>query len=107
MKSEHVTSITGDHPSLAGHFPGRPVVPGVVLLQEVLETVRRYLPEDSVVTGVPNVKFSSPLSPDEPVTIKVEGKTTGHAAFSCRVGPRLIASGVVEYAPRAAQVGRL
>jgi 3-hydroxymyristoyl/3-hydroxydecanoyl-(acyl carrier protein) dehydratase len=99
-----VTSISADHPSLAGHFPGRPVVPGVVLLQEVLEAVRMALPAESVVTGFPVVKFSSPLKPDERVTIELEGDATAQAAFSCRVDQRLIASGVIEFAPRAAHV---
>jgi len=104
MKCEQVTTIRPDHPSLAGHFPGRPVVPGVVLLQEVLEAVRRSWPEELVVTGLPNVKFSAPLKPDELVTIEVEGETTGPALFSCRVDRRLIASGVIEFASQAAQV---
>jgi len=104
MKSEYAMSITVDHPSLAGHFPGRPIVPGVVLLQKVLETVCRSLPEKPVVTGLPTVKFSSPLKPDERVTIEVEGEAPGRATFSCRVDRRVIASGIIEFAPRVAQV---
>ena len=32
-------SIPHDHPSLPGHFPGRPIVPGVVMLERVLEAI--------------------------------------------------------------------
>ena len=104
MRCARVTSIRGDHPSLAGHFPGRPVVPGVVLLQEVLEVVRGVLPAELTVTGLPVVKFSSPLKPDESVTIEVEGDAAAQATFSCRVDQRLIASGIVELGPRAAHM---
>ena len=31
--------IAADHPSLPGHFPGQPVVPGVVVLERVLEAI--------------------------------------------------------------------
>jgi 3-hydroxymyristoyl/3-hydroxydecanoyl-(acyl carrier protein) dehydratase len=99
-----VTSFSGDHPSLAGHFPGRPIVPGVLLLREVLDTLRRNVPAASAVTGLPMVKFSSPLKPDELVTIEVDQETTGRATFSCRVDRRIIASGVIEFAPGVAHV---
>jgi 3-hydroxymyristoyl/3-hydroxydecanoyl-(acyl carrier protein) dehydratase len=32
-------TIATDHPAFAGHFPGRPLLPGVSLLAEVLEAV--------------------------------------------------------------------
>jgi len=40
--------IRADHPSLPGHFPGAPLVPGVVILDEVLEALIRSLPERSM-----------------------------------------------------------
>lgn len=101
MRFERVISIGRDHPSLAGHFPGRPIVPGVVLLQEVLDTVRRGAPSMSRVAGFPMVKFSAPLKPDECVTIEVEQDAAGRATFSCRVEGKGIASGLIEFAPEA------
>ena len=40
MESERIVTIGTDHPSLAGHFPGHPVVPGVVMLGEIMNAIR-------------------------------------------------------------------
>lgn len=95
MVHERVLSISHDHPSLAGHFPGSPVVPGVVLLNEVLDTLQASTASLKV-TGLPMVKFSSPLKPGEAVTIRVVDEGGGRATFSCHVDARLVASGVIE-----------
>lgn len=99
MMHERVLSIGYDHPSLAGHFPGHPVVPGVVLLNEVLDTLRHVSAAPLVVTGLPMVKFSSPLRPGEVVTIHIDEEGAGLATFSCQVDARLVASGVIEFTP--------
>lgn len=99
MVHERVLSIGPDHPSLAGHFPGHPVVPGVVLLSEVIETLRRGSTAPLSVTGLPSVKFSSPLRPGEAVTICVEEEEAGRAVFLCTVPGRPIASGIIAFGP--------
>ena len=99
MVYERTVAIGPDHPSLDGHFPGYPVVPGVVLLNEVLHIVREASVFVRSVTGLPMVKFSSPVRPGEVVKIHVDlGKATA-ATFSCRVATRLVASGTIELAP--------
>ncbi|MBM4127732.1 MAG: hypothetical protein FJ247_10350 [Nitrospira sp.] len=99
MVFERAVAIGHDHPSLAGHFPGHPVVPGVVLLSEVLGMVREGSAPSRSVTGLPMVKLSSPVRPGEVVTIHVDLDEAMGATFSCRVETRLVASGTIELAP--------
>ena len=67
--------IPHDDPCLAGHFPGRPLVPGVVLLERVLAAIEA----GGAIAGplrLPQVKFLRPLLPDEAAEIAVETTTT-------------------------------
>ncbi|MCP9440567.1 MAG: hypothetical protein NNA20_01365 [Nitrospira sp.] len=97
VKYERTVSIGLDHPAIAGHFPGRPIVPGVLVLCEVLETIRSAEPALKTVAGVSVVKFASPLKPGEPLAIEVARTAPEQVSFVCRVGGRLVASGAVEF----------
>jgi len=55
--------IAPAHPSLAGHFPGDPVVPGVVLLDEVAAALERS--GAGALRRLSAVKFLAPLRPGE------------------------------------------
>lgn len=50
------------HPTLAGHFPGHPVVPGVVLLERVAAALRTW---QGVRVARLDAKFVQPLLPGE------------------------------------------
>ena len=86
--------ISADHPSLPGHFPGAPLVPGVVILDEVLAALDEWR-KDCQVTGIRTVKFLVPLNPDEPFTIRfsASGDGGGEVHFSCGVEERTIVEG--------------
>jgi 3-hydroxymyristoyl/3-hydroxydecanoyl-(acyl carrier protein) dehydratase len=65
-------SIPHDHPSLPGHFPGRPIVPGVVLLERVLEAIEAsHGPLGGL--RLPQVKFLQPLLPGEQAQVELAG----------------------------------
>lgn len=81
--------ISADHPSLPGHFPGNPVVPGVVILDHVLRAVRR----DNSGAAFSTVKFTSPLKPGEIFTVDTEVGSGGRLRFTVRAGERTIATG--------------
>ncbi|MET0533223.1 MAG: hydroxymyristoyl-ACP dehydratase [Steroidobacter sp.] len=67
--------IAANHPSLPGHFPGQPVVPGVVLLDRVLATAESWLGRSLQPSALPNAKFTAPLLPeqDAELQLKFEG----------------------------------
>lgn len=85
--------IPADHPSLPGHFPGRPVVPGVVLLDRVLEAIEA---EGAPVGALclPQVKFLRPLLPQETARIELQAQER-RWRFRIFRGDELIASGEV------------
>lgn len=65
--------IDATHPSLPGHFPGQPVVPGVVLLDRIAAAIQSAGMGRFKRIGV--VKFLAPLLPDEEAELsaRVEG----------------------------------
>jgi len=97
MSEEILVTIKKDHPSLSGHFPGNPVIPGVVILEEVLEAIRQTEPGMISLLGAPSVKFHTPLRPEEEMTIRLEPYQPQGRGFTCMTGTRLIASGLFVY----------
>ena len=86
-------SIPSDHPSLPGHFPGRPIVPGVVVLEHVLAAIEaREGPLGAV--RLPQVKFLQPLLPGEAADIQITG-TAPRWKFRVMRGDALVSSGEV------------
>ena len=67
-------SIPVDHPCLPGHFPGRPLVPGVVVLEQVLQAVAAVSGHAVGALRLPQVKFMAPLLPDEQARVELEGQ---------------------------------
>lgn len=65
--------IAADHPSLPGHFPGRPIVPGVVLLDRVYAAIEAaHGPLGA--TRLSQVKFLQPLLPGASARVELEGQ---------------------------------
>lgn len=91
---ESMFLIGAGHPALPGHFPGMPVVPGVVLLDMVLQTLERALGGLPSSLRLPQAKFQEPLLPGQVARIELQiddGKAV--ARYSIRRADRLLASG--------------
>jgi 3-hydroxyacyl-[acyl-carrier-protein] dehydratase len=89
-------SIAPTHPALEGHFPGQPIVPAVVILDEVLAAVSRT---DALgpVAGVIQAKFTAVLRPGQRCSIEFAAGING-LRFTCRAEGQTIASGLLALA---------
>lgn len=88
-------TIPADHPALPGHFPGHPIVPGVVLLDHALHTIGAALGQSLDACRISSAKFLSPAAPDEPLDLTFESTASGAIRFTIRAGEREVASGVL------------
>ena len=99
MTFEAIRIIRANHPTLPGHFPDTPLVPGVVILDEVLAALIEWR-QDSQLTGIRTVKFLAPLQPEQAFTISLSARNERAAEvnFYCRAADRVIVEGQLEVA---------
>lgn len=87
-----------DHPSFAGHFPGQPLLPGALILSEVLEAIGQVPALVARLGAHPTLaaaKFLAPVGPGAHLVIELtpeQGSTAG-VRFEVRRGELLAASG--------------
>ena len=93
--------IAADHPAFAGHFPGRPLLPGVVVLGAVLEAALADPALAGAIGSAPRlsmVKFLAPLGPGAALTVRFDATATA-IRFEVSEGARVAASGAFERSP--------
>ena len=71
-----------NHPAIAGHFPGNPIVPGVLILARAADEIQRRLP--GIVLGtLLATRFYAPLRPGQLFTVNTE-MNGDHVRFDVR-----------------------
>lgn len=98
MQSGYCGLVSQEHPALDGHFPGNPIVPGVVLLTELLRAVETEFNRPIQVREFRAVKFVAPLRPGRPFTIRTEAVDACTLKFTMMSDGIAIASGIIMHA---------
>jgi 3-hydroxyacyl-[acyl-carrier-protein] dehydratase len=96
MTFRETLRIAREHPALPGHFPGQPVVPGVMLLDWVAAALGRW--RGRRVGGLAQVKFLRPLLPEQDAALLLTD-TGKSIQFSISHGAATIACGSLEAVP--------
>lgn len=91
--------VPATHPVFAGHFPGRPIVPGVMLLEWVLDEIARARECAPSELRTREAKFFIPLGPDEAAELRLE-QMPARCAFSIHRDTVTIARGIIDWSAR-------
>jgi 3-hydroxyacyl-[acyl-carrier-protein] dehydratase len=88
--------VPAEHPIFAGHFPGEPMVPGVMLLEWVLTEVADLLGRMPAALRVREAKFFAPLRPEQRAELHFD-PGDARCGFEIRCDSVAIARGVLEW----------
>ena len=88
-------SIAATHPAFDGHFPGTPVLPGVVMLDEVIHAIELDQGGGARCWRIASVKFLKAVGPGEPLALEQERLASGAIRFSILSAGQTIANGAL------------
>jgi len=95
VEYRHSIGIAADHPAFAGHFPGMPILPGALLLDEALRTIEMDLGIDITQWQLAAVKFLEIVRPGDALTIEHTAVANGAVRFAVRVADRPALAGTL------------
>jgi 3-hydroxymyristoyl/3-hydroxydecanoyl-(acyl carrier protein) dehydratase len=87
-------AVPPDHPAFAGHFPARPIVPGVVLLDQALLFAGQMRGQPPAAGWqIAQAKFFVPVGPSQRLQFALQTTPRGAIDFSVRCEGREVAAG--------------
>jgi 3-hydroxyacyl-[acyl-carrier-protein] dehydratase len=95
MKMQSTLNIAADHPSFAGHFPTFAVLPGALLLDEMLKAIELTRGIDLKSWHISSAKFLDAVRPRDRLILEHEASAPGLIRFTIRVDDRKVASGTL------------
>ena len=84
-----------DHPASQGHFPGNPIIPGAVLLDETLRAIEAGPDAGLAPFRIRFAKFLHPARPGDRMLIRFSRTPEGEIRFTCAVGETPVLTGQV------------
>ena len=104
VSAEAATSFAGDDPMFAGHFPGNPLVPGVILTEALAQTAgiaaASGFPDNArplfLLSAIRMMKFFRAVRPEEPIELRAEKLAHVDDLMQFRVAARVRGETVAE-----------
>lgn len=87
--------FAADHPTSAGHFPGNPIIPGALLLAEVVRRIEQAEGTHFASCNVKAAKFLHPARPGDGVDIEYARSAAGTIEFQCEVAGNRVLTGAI------------
>ena len=102
-----IKNVSYNEPFFQGHWPGRPIMPGVLIVEAMAQTAGVLIAHGStghryaLLVSIDGVKFRRPVVPGDQLRLEVDGvRSTGRATqvrAVARVGDRVAAEGRIRF----------
>ncbi len=95
---EVLVSFDENHPTLEGHFPKNPLIPGAVILNKVIKAAENAWPNESDGASVQvlSCKFLQPLVPPAIMTIFLQKLHDNKIKFVTKNNAVTLSSGIIK-----------
>ena len=77
--------IPVNHPCFPGHFPGQPILPGVLLLERVMSLAQASTGKSLNECTVVNVKFLAVVAPGDALDVQLTATNLNEYKFTVRI----------------------
>lgn len=89
--------IPADHAAFAGHFPDAPVLPGALLLDEILRRLPLRPGAPDAPLQLVTAKFRRPVPPGTWLQLEYAATESGRIRFAVRDTAGLVADGIARH----------